>query len=301
MNWQIYIKGFRAFLQVEKSMPANTVDAYERDVSKLRDFALNSGVTHPENVNLALLQDFVAALHELGLEASSQSRIISGIRAFYNYLILENEIKSDPTELLEMPKIGRKLPDVLSQDEILKILQSFDLSLPNGERNKAILELLYGCGLRVSELVNLKLSDLYFNEGFIKVTGKGDKQRLVPAGREAIHQVTRYIKEIRVHQKAEKAAADIVFLNNRGTGLTRAMIFNIVKNQVILAGINKSISPHTLRHSFATHLVEGGADLRSVQEMLGHASITTTEIYTHIDREYLRMNILKYHPRQFMD
>ncbi len=288
-------------MQVEKSMPANTVNAYERDVSKLRDFALNSGVSHPENVNLAMLQDFVAALHELGLEASSQSRIISGIRAFYNYLILENEIKSDPTELLEMPKIGRKLPDVLSQDEILKILQSFDLSLPNGERNKAILELLYGCGLRVSELVHLKLSDLYFNEGFIKVTGKGDKQRLVPAGREAIHQVTRYVREIRVHQRAEKTAADIVFLNNRGTGLTRAMIFNIVKNQVKLAGINKSISPHTLRHSFATHLVEGGADLRSVQEMLGHASITTTEIYTHIDREYLRMNILKYHPRQFMD
>lgn len=288
-------------MQVEKSMPANTVNAYERDVSKLRDFALDSGVTHPENVNLSLLQDFVAALHELGLEASSQSRIISGIRAFYNFLILENEIKSDPTELLEMPKIGRKLPDVLTQAEILKILQSFDLSLPNSERNKAIVELLYGCGLRVSELVHLKLSDLYFSEGFIKVTGKGDKQRLVPAGREAIHQVTRYVKEIRVNQKAEKTAADIVFLNNRGTGLTRAMIFNIVKNQVKLAGINKSISPHTLRHSFATHLVEGGADLRSVQEMLGHASITTTEIYTHIDREYLRMNILKYHPRQFMD
>ncbi|KAF0202670.1 MAG: integrase/recombinase [Bacteroidetes bacterium] len=302
MNWQIYLKSFKAYLQVEKSLPVNTILAYTRDVAKLMDYAGNQGnLTDPRSIKTSDLQQFIGVIAELGLEASTQSRIISGIRSFYNFLLIENEIKSDPTELLEMPRIGRKLPDVLSVGEIDAMIKTIDLSLPNGERNKAMIEMLYGCGLRVSELVNLKISDLYFAENYIKVTGKGNKQRLVPIGNGAIAQAQRYISMIRIHQKVKKEAEDVIFLNNRGKGLTRAMIFSIVKTLAEKAGINKSISPHTFRHSFATHLVENGADLRSVQEMLGHASITTTEIYTHLDREYLRKNILKYHPRQMME
>ena len=298
MNWQIYSKSFKAYLQVEKSLPTNTVLAYTRDVARLMEYVSEKPhLSDPRNIKISDLTDFVKALAEIGLEASTQSRIISGIRSFYNFLILENEIKTDPTELLEMPKIGRKLPDVLSVDEIDALISVIDLSLPNGERNKAIIEMLYGCGLRVSELTTLRLSDLFFDENFIKVTGKGNKQRLVPVGGRAIDQVLRYKDHIRVHQKTLKDSEDVLFLNNRGRGLTRAMIFSIVKDLAEKAGIHKTISPHTFRHSFATHLVEGGADLRSVQEMLGHVSITTTEIYTHIDREYLRKNILKYHPR----
>lgn len=302
MNWQIYLKSFKAYLQVEKSLPVNTILAYTRDVAKLMDYAGNQGnLDDPRSIKTSDLQQFIGVIAELGLEASTQSRIISGIRSFYNFLLIENEIKSDPTELLEMPRIGRKLPDVLSVGEIDGMIKAIDLSLPNGERNKAMIEMLYGCGLRVSELVNLKISDLYFAENYIKVTGKGNKQRLVPIGNGAIAQAQRYISMIRIHQKVKKEAEDVIFLNNRGKGLTRAMIFSIVKTLAEKAGINKSISPHTFRHSFATHLVENGADLRSVQEMLGHASITTTEIYTHLDREYLRKNILKYHPRQMME
>lgn len=298
MNWQIYSKSFKAYLQVEKSLPPNTVSAYTRDLAKLMEFVEgNKKLSDPRNVKTADLQNFVKTLTEIGLEATTQSRIISGIRSFYNFLILENEIKTDPTELLEMPKTGRKLPDVLSIAEVDHLISVVDLSLANGERNKAMIEMLYGCGLRVSELTNLKLSDLFFEENFIKVTGKGNKQRLVPIGGRAVAQVTRYIQQVRIHQKIARGAENIIFLNNRGKGLTRAMVFNIVKDLTSKAGIHKSISPHTFRHSFATHLVEGGADLRSVQEMLGHSSITTTEIYTHIDREYLRKNILKYHPR----
>ena len=298
MNWQIYSKSFKAYLQVEKSLPANTVLAYTRDVARLMEYVSEKHhLSDPRNVKTSDLVDFVKTLTEIGLEASTQSRIISGVRSFYNFLILENEIKTDPTELLEMPKIGRKLPDVLSVDEIEALISVIDLSLPNGERNKAIIEMLYGCGLRVSELITLKLSDLFFEENFIKVTGKGNKQRLVPIGGRAIDQVQRYVSQIRVHQKTVKDSEDVLFLNNRGRGLTRAMIFSIVKDLTERAGIHKTISPHTFRHSFATHLVERGADLRSVQEMLGHVSITTTEIYTHIDREFLRKNILKYHPR----
>ena len=298
MNWQIYSKSFKAYLQVEKSLPANTVLAYTRDVARLMEYVSEKPhLADPRKVKTSDLTDFVKALAEIGLEASTQSRIISGIRSFYNFLILENEIKTDPTELLEMPKIGRKLPDVLSVGEIEALISVIDLSLPNGERNKAIIEVLYGCGLRVSELINMKLSDLFFDENFIKVTGKGNKQRLVPIGGRAIDQVQRYKGQIRVHQNIRKDSEDVLFLNNRGRGLSRAMIFSIVKDLAEKAGIHKTISPHTFRHSFATHLVERGADLRSVQEMLGHVSITTTEIYTHIDREYLRKNILKYHPR----
>lgn len=298
MNWQIYSKSFKAYLQVEKSLPPNTVSAYTRDLAKLIEFVEgNDNLADPRKIKTADLQNFVKALAEIGLEATTQSRIISGIRSFYNFLILENEIKTDPTELLEMPKTGRKLPDVLSISEVDHLISVIDLSLANGERNKAMIEMLYGCGLRVSELTNLKLSDLFFEENYIKVTGKGNKQRLVPIGGRAIAQVLRYMQQVRIHQNIARGAENIIFLNNRGKGLTRAMVFNIVKDLTAKAGIHKSISPHTFRHSFATHLVEGGADLRSVQEMLGHSSITTTEIYTHIDREYLRKNILKYHPR----
>ncbi len=298
MNWQIYSKSFKAYLQVEKSLPANTVLAYTRDVARLMEYVSEKPeLSDPRKIKTSDLTDFVKTLAEIGLEASTQSRIISGVRSFYNFLILENEIKTDPTELLEMPKIGRKLPDVLSVDEIDTLISVIDLSLPNGERNKAIIEVLYGCGLRVTELTTLRLSDLFFEENFIRVTGKGSKQRLVPIGGRAIDQVQRYKSQIRVHQKTLKESEDVLFLNNRGRGLTRAMIFSIVKDLAEKAGIHKTISPHTFRHSFATHLVERGADLRSVQEMLGHVSITTTEIYTHIDREYLRKNILKYHPR----
>lgn len=298
MNWQIYSKSFKAYLQVEKSLPPNTVSAYTRDLAKLIEFVEgNDNLADPRKIKTADLQNFVKALAEIGLEATTQSRIISGIRSFYNFLILENEIKTDPTELLEMPKTGRKLPDVLSISEVDHLISVIDLSLANGERNKAMIEMLYGCGLRVSELTNLKLSDLFFEENYIKVTGKGNKQRLVPIGGRAIAQVLRYMQQVRIHQNIARGAENIIFLNNRGKGLTRAMVFTIVKDLTAKAGIHKSISPHTFRHSFATHLVEGGADLRSVQEMLGHSSITTTEIYTHIDREYLRKNILKYHPR----
>lgn len=302
MQWQILIRGFRAYLQVERSMSGNTVDSYLRDAEKLASYL------GPENKNIEAtavrlkdLQEFVNTLAGMGIAATSQSRIISGIRSFYRYLLLENEISADPTELLEMPKTGRKLPDVLNIDEVEKLLDSIDLSKPHGERNKAIVEVLYGCGLRVSELVNLKLSNLHFDEGFILITGKGDKQRIVPVGSSAIRQIEQYVRYVRNSQMIVKGSEDILFLNQRGKKLTRAMIFEIVKKFTALAGITKTISPHSLRHSFATHLIENGADLRAVQEMLGHSSITTTEIYTHLDREFLRTNILKYHPRKTMN
>ena len=299
MEWDIYIKGFRAYLQVERSMPANTVSAYLRDVEKLAGF-LNSGerAVQPSSVRPLHLQEFINTIAGIGVAASSQARIISGIRSFFKYLLLENEIRNDPTELLEMPRIGRKLPEVLTPDEVERLLGTIDLSSPTGERNKAIVEVLYGCGLRVSELVNLKIADLHYEENYLTVTGKGDKQRIVPLGNAAISQLRRYIREVRIHQNIEKGQEQYVFLNKSGFRLTRAMIFHIIKTLAGIAGVKKSISPHTFRHSFATHLVENGADLRAVQEMLGHASITTTEIYTHIDREYLRQNILKYHPRK---
>lgn len=301
MLWQIYIHGYKAYLQVERSMPANTVDAYCRDISKLVAY-FNAGNREikPSQVQLKDLQLFVNTLADIGIAASSQSRIISGIRSFFSYLLIENEVLTDPTELLAMPRIGRKLPDVLTIDEMELLIQTIDLSNPNGERNKAILETLYGCGLRVSELINLKISDLFFADGFIKVTGKGDKQRIVPIGNKASAQIERYMTYVRRTGKIQKGQEDFLFLNARGAKLTRAMIFEIVKKAIAGTGIKKNISPHSLRHSFATHLVENGADLRAVQEMLGHASITTTEIYTHLDREYLRTNILKYHPRRNM-
>lgn len=289
---------FMAYLRLERSLSPNSIEAYIRDIDKLQAFLeLFYPRTEPENVTYDMLQHFLAWLHEFGLTATTQARVLSGIRALYKYMLVEDKIETDPTEFLEMPRLGRKLPEVLSYHEIESMIQSIDLSESNGERNKAIVETLYSCGLRVSELINLKISDISFVEEYIKVTGKGNKERLVPIGEDALNAIKVYERLVRVHQPVAKSFEDILFLNNRGKALSRVMVFTIVKKLATKAGIKKSISPHTFRHSFATSLVEGGADLRAVQQMLGHESITTTEIYTHLDRKYLRETILKYHPR----
>lgn len=298
MNWKIYIKGFQSFLGLEKSLSANTVEAYVRDVEKLVAFLMyNKYEIAPKDITLVQLQAFLKWITELGVSEHTQARIISGIKAFYKYLLLENIINTNPTALLEAPKLGRKLPDTLSVIEINNLIASIDLSTPEGQRNKAILETLYSCGLRVSELVNLQISNLFLNDGFIKVTGKGNKERLVPIGNTALLEIKRYRNETRCHLIIKKDHEDFLFLNRRGAKLTRIMIFTIIKTLVIKIGLKKKISPHTFRHSFATHLIEGGADLRAVQEMLGHESISTTEIYTHLDRDYLREAIIRFHPR----
>lgn len=295
--WDPYKKGFKAFLQLEKSLSDNSVEAYLRDIEKLTQFLQEkNNVLSPANVTLPDLQQFVRWVNELGMTPNSQARIISGIRSFYKYCLIENIVTKDPTTLLEAPKLKRALPDVLTFEEIENIIGQIDLSKPEGGRNKAILETMYSCGLRVSEVVNLKLSALYLDVGFIRVTGKGDKERLVPIGDDAVKYITIYRKDIRVHMPVKKGHEDYLFLNRRGAKLTRVMIFLILKELVKKAGITKNISPHTFRHSFATHLVEGGADLRAVQEMLGHESITTTEIYTHLDREFLRDTLQRFHP-----
>ena len=295
--WEPYKKGFKAYLQLEKSLSDNSVEAYLRDIEKLTEyFQQSNNLKTPSEVQLRDLEKFLKWIAELGLNATSQARIISGIRAFYKYCVLENISTKDPTYLLEAPKLKRALPDILSFEEIENVLSHIDLSKPEGGRNKAILELMYSCGLRVSELVNLRISQLYFDAGFIRVLGKGDKERLVPVGKSAAKYVRIYVKDIRVHIPVQKGNEDIVFLNKRGTKLSRIMIFLIIKDLVKKAGIKKTVSPHTFRHSFATHLVEGGADLRAVQEMLGHESITTTEIYTHLDREFLRKTLENFHP-----
>jgi integrase/recombinase XerD len=297
-DWSSFIKGYKSYLQLEKSLSVNSVDAYIHDVHKFAhylDFA-NLNLS-PEKIELHHFQDFLKWINGLGMTARTQARVISGIKGFYKYLLLENVTSIDPTEMLESPKIGRKLPNTLSVEEIDTLINTIDLSKPEGERNKAILETLYGCGLRVSELVNIRVSNLFFNDGFIRVTGKGDKERLVPLGSIAQKHIRIYMDTIRSHMEVRKGYEDILFLNCRGARLTRVMIFTIIKKLAMKAGLKKTISPHTFRHSFATHLVEGGADLRAVQEMLGHESITTTEIYTHLDREYLRSTIIQYHPR----
>jgi integrase/recombinase XerD len=298
MNWDIYTKGFVSFLRLEKTLSENSVMAYRRDIEKLRQYMQikNTKEIAPEHINLKDLQEFIWWLSDIGMGATSQTRIISGIRAFYKYLLLEDIVDDDPSQLLELPKTSRKLPDTLSVDEIERIIKAIDLSKQEGERNRAIIEMLYGCGLRVSELTELKISNLYFDTDFIRVTGKGKKERLVPIGAMAKRQLKNYLEFVRSQRKAAKADEDIVFLNNRGGKLSRVMIFYIVKQLCENAGIKKTISPHTFRHSFATHLIEGGADLRAVQDLLGHASITTTEIYTHLDRSYLRATLEKYHP-----
>ncbi len=298
MNWEIHIKVFRSFLKLEKSLSDNSVSAYEADIEKLRQFLeiSHEKIPGPEKVTYQNLKDFLTWLTDLGMSATSQARIVSGIRAFYRYLLLEDLINTDPTQLIESPKTGRKLPDTLSREEVEKMIAAVDLSKPEGERNRAIIETLYGCGLRVSELTNLKISNLHFDMGFMKITGKGDKERWVPVGEQAMDQINRYMKHVRVHLEIKKGNEDFLFLNRNGGKLTRVMVFYVVKNLAERAGIRKSISPHSLRHSFATHLVEGGADLRAVQDMLGHESITTTEIYTHLNRQFLRETIEKYHP-----
>lgn len=298
MKKNSYIKGFIAYLQLERSLAKNSIEAYTADVDKLFQYLQNedSGKSFLK-VDLNDLRDFLVYINKIGVGARTQARIISGIKTFFKYLLLEDLITSDPSELLEAPRLGRKLPITLSISEIDKIEEVIDLSKPEGTRNKAIIETLYSCGLRVSELCDLKLSNLFFNEQYIRVIGKGDKERLVPIGSSAIKYIQIYTNEIRNHLQIQKGNEDIIFLNRRGRRLTRVMIFTIVKNLVEKAGIDKVVSPHSFRHSFATHLVEGGADLRAVQEMLGHESITTTEIYTHLDREYLRDTILTYHPR----
>ena len=296
--WTPYIKGFKGYLQLEKSLSANTIQAYLHDIEKLVQYIdyIQSNV-QPEKIDYHFLQEFLNWIHELGMTARTQARVISGIKAFYKYLLLENIVSDDPTTLLEGPKIGQKLPDFLTVEEINALIGVIDRSKPEGERNKAIIETLYSCGLRVSELVNLKLSGCSFDVGFIKITGKGNKERIVPIGNVAISQLEIYFQSYRNHLNIQTGEEDFVFLNPRGKHLTRVMIFTIIKDLARIAGIRTSISPHTFRHSFATHLIEGGADLRAVQEMLGHSSITTTEIYTHLDRDYLRSAILQFHPR----
>lgn len=294
--WHAYKKGYKAWLQLEKSLAANSVEAYLRDIDKLTTFLSEKETKTPEQVTLKDLEQFVKWVAELGMTPSSQARIISGLRSFYKYCLLEQITNNDPTVLLEAPKLKRALPDVLSFEEIENIIAQIDLSKPEGGRNKAMLEALYSCGLRVTELVNLKLSCLYLDVGFVRVIGKGDKERLVPIGSDAIKYIKIYRDDIRVHIAVKKGQEDILFLNRRGSKLTRVMVFLILKELAKKAGITKNISPHTFRHSFATHLVEGGADLRAVQEMLGHESITTTEIYTHLDREFLRNTLQQFHP-----
>ena len=295
--WEAYKKGFRAYLQLEKSLSENSVDAYVHDLEKFTQF-LSSSYTSitPAEIEMQHFGKFLKWISELGMTPASQSRIISGLRNFYKYCMQEKITQSDPTSLLETPKLLKQLPDVLSFAEIESISNSVDLSKPEGTRNKAIIETLYSCGLRVSELVNLKLSCLYFDVGYVRIIGKGDKERLVPIGTPAIKYIKLYLENVRVHTQVIPGNEDVVFLNRRGRKLSRIMIFIIIKEAAKQACITKNISPHTFRHSFATHLVEGGADLRAVQEMLGHESITTTEIYTHLDREYLRDVLQRYHP-----
>ena len=295
--WEPYKKGYKAYLQLERSMSEHSVDAYLHDVEKLTQWIqLSKDLKSPSDIDLKDLQAFVKWIGELGMTSNSQSRIISGIRSFYKYCLMEQICNQDPSSLLEAPKTKRKLPDTLSFEEIELLIAQVDQSSPEGVRNKAILETMYSCGLRVSELINLKLSCFFPELGFVRVTGKGDKERLVPIGRDAIKYLLIYTNQIRNGQPIQKGFEDIVFLNRRGKGLSRVMIFYIIKEMVYKAGIQKTVSPHTFRHSFATHLVEGGADLRAVQEMLGHESITTTEIYTHLDRDFLRDTLQRFHP-----
>lgn len=293
MKWTLAIKGFESWLQLERGLSANTIEAYLRDLSRLRQFA---GDTGPELVSLEDFHGLLSELGELGIGARTQARMISGFRAFYKYMLEEKLVEADPTALLDGPKLPRKLPVFLSVGEVEAMMKTIDQSKPAGARNRAMLEALYSCGLRVSELTGLLRSNLFFKEGFIRVIGKGDKERLVPVGSRTAKMLSDYETMVRVHITPSKGDSDYLFLNNRGASISRVMVFKIVKEAAAAAGISKNVSPHTFRHSFATHLVEGGADLRAVQQMLGHSSITTTEIYTHLDREYLRDTLVSFHP-----
>lgn len=296
--WDAYIKGFKSYLQLERSMSDNTVDAYLHDIAMLRDhIATEFPGLGVERVEMHHLHSLLKWITEMELSVATQARVLSGIKSFFGYLVLEDVIKKDPTELLEAPKLKRTLPSVLSVNEMGRLFAAIDHSTPEGQRNRAMLEVMYSCGLRVSELITLKLSGLFLDVGFVKVIGKGNKERLVPIGDEASKQVSLYKQYVRVHVPVKQGQEDFVFLNRRGSSLSRVMVFLFLKDLAKKAGITTNIHPHTLRHSFATHLVEGGADLRAVQEMMGHRSITTTEIYTHLDRAYLRSTLEKYHPR----
>jgi integrase/recombinase XerD len=298
MQWTQAIKDYQNYLRIERGLSSNSVASYTLDIKKLVKWLdENSVESSPISISEEIIQQFIYHIAK-SVNPRSQSRIISGLRGFFNYLIFEEYRKTNPMELIESPKIGRKLPDTLSTSEINTLIAAIDLSSPQGERNRALLETLYGCGLRVSELITLKISDLFFDEGFIKVTGKGDKQRFVPIGDITIKYINLYRNEIRIHQDINPIAKDTIFLNRRGNPLTRAMIFTIVKQLGVTAGIKKTISPHTFRHSFATHLLENGANLRAIQQMLGHESITTTEVYTHIDKTHLTSVMNQFHPRK---
>lgn len=298
LSWKSYILGFKSYLKLERSLSENSIEAYLHDIGMLEQFfEVTKQKVSPIEIKLSHLQDFITWINDLGLSARSQARIISGLKGFFKYCLMENIISDDPAHLLEAPRLGRKLPDTLSVEDINNLIGAIDLSKPEGVRNKAMLETLYGCGLRVSELVGLKLSNVHFEIGFLKVTGKGDKERLVPIGTVAVKHLKIYINEVRCHINITPGFEDYVFLNKNGKSLSRVMVFLVIKQLAERIQLKKSISPHTFRHSFATHLIEGGADLRAVQEMLGHESITTTEIYTHLDRDYLRASIIKHHPR----
>jgi len=295
-NWERSIKHFVSYLKIEKGLAENSIFAYQNDVTKLYEFSVFKK-KEAKDLVYEDLKEFITELYDLGLSERTQARIISGIKHFFLFLVLENEIIVDPSELLEMPSLGKKLPEILTIEEVDQMIDAVDLSSEEGHRNKAILETLYSCGLRVSELVNLKFSQLYFDEGFIRVIGKGDKERLVPVSPSVKKEIQIYNDSFRRHQKIQVGSENVVFLNRRGAQLTRVMIFTIVKRLAEAAGIKKTVSPHTFRHSFATHMIEGGANLRAIQEMLGHESITTTEIYTHLDQRFLREAIHSYHPR----
>lgn len=298
MDWHSSLNGFKAYLRLERALSPHTLEAYSRDVQKLIQYLqLHQLELSPLHIQLSDLEGFLAWMHSLGLGKRSQARLISGLKAFFKYLLIEDLIQEDPTDLLEGPRLDRDIPEILTYEEIQAMVQAIDLSHPQGHRNRAILETLYACGLRVSELTHLKLTNLYLDIEFIRVIGKGNKERIVPIGGEAIKYLEYYIQSVRPHQPIHPDHANIVFLNRRGKTLSRVMIFNIVKDLALAAGIRKKVSPHTFRHSFATHLIEGGADLRAVQEMLGHESILTTEIYTHLDTDFLRETLMRYHPR----
>jgi len=298
MKWEDSKKGFESFLRLEKGLSANSIAAYINDINKLMVFADEElKKLAPEKVKLNHLKKFVEWINDKGVSPRTQARTISGIKSFYKYLLMEGKVSNDPTTLLESPKIGRKLPDVLTIEEIDQMIDAIDLTKAEGQRNKAMLETLYSCGLRVSELVNLKISNLAFDQGFIKVEGKSNKERLVPVSEKAVEEINKYLDVYRKTLKVSKDSENILFLNRRGKKLSRVMIFTIIKNLAVKAGFEKKISPHTFRHSFATHLINGGADLRAVQEMLGHESILTTEIYTHLDRDYLKTTLNQFHPR----
>ena len=298
MIWSDYLDNYKNYLQLEKSLSGNTVEAYLKDINKFTDYLEKNGFSKkPTEITQEKIREFIDFINELGMSASSQARALSGIKSFFKYLLVQDEIDRDPSSMIETPKIGRKLPVVLTPHEIEALIMAVDLGAETGYRNRAILEVLYGCGLRVTELVNLRLTDVHFDEGFIKVQGKGNKERLIPMGQKAKDAIISYIQNYRGTLRIERKDENVLFLNRRGKKMTRVMIFTIIKDLAIKIDLQKNISPHTFRHSFATHLMEGGADLRAIQDMLGHESITTTEVYTHLDKEYLKDAIIRFHPR----